>query len=226
MLNFLWWCICHALINDIIFSTAGAMRLPLTADKERDVSEMLHYLTDYYAVKKFDLDPISFNNHSGNAFYNFYGNPIKMKGKIVNNYTATCSCQNKIPSKGSAGKGSASLNDYHAMEEQGLDNVQYVMHYGCVSSQVITIHNYADYEKNAPSVMNEYWPGWNTKLVESGLYGHEKGKIDTMGKCEIIIILCNCLMKLLVKHISCSMKLDYCSSTGESCYLLIPICFF
>ena len=86
------------------------------------------------------------------------------------------------------------------------------------------MHNYyADYKKTAPSVMNEYWPGWNKRLVESGLYGHEKGQIDTMGKCEIII--CNSLMKLLVKHISCSMKLDYCSSTGESCYLLVPICF-
>ena len=89
-------------------------------------------------------------------------------------------------------------------QEQELDIVQYAMHYGCVSSQVTTIHYYADYKKTAPSVMNEYWPGWNKRLVESGLYGHEKGQIDTMGKCEIII--CNCLMKLLVKHISCSMK--------------------
>ena len=67
------------------FSTAGAMRLPLTADKDRPIPEMLHYLTDYYAEKKFNLKPIPFNNHSDNAFYNFYGNPIKMKGKIVNN---------------------------------------------------------------------------------------------------------------------------------------------
>jgi hypothetical protein len=56
------------------------MRLPLTADKDRPISETLHYLTDYYAEKKFKLNPIPFNNHCGNAVYNFYGEITKIKG--------------------------------------------------------------------------------------------------------------------------------------------------
>ena len=44
-------------------------------------------------------------------------------------------------------------------------------------------HNYADFKRNAPSQLNEYWPGWNSKLVESGL----ADKVTTIGKHDIIL---------------------------------------
>ena len=68
--------------NNILFFTAGAMRLPQTPDKDRPICHTIHYLTDYYAEKKFDLNPIPFTNQSDNAFYNFYGMHTKISGKI------------------------------------------------------------------------------------------------------------------------------------------------
>ena len=60
---------------------AGAMRLPLPPWKERPICETIHYLTDYYAEKKFNIEPVPFNNFNENAFYNFYGNITKISGK-------------------------------------------------------------------------------------------------------------------------------------------------
>ena len=57
------------------------MRLPQTPDKERPVRKMIHYLTDYYAMKEFDLTPVPFSNYNDNAFYNFYGETTKISGK-------------------------------------------------------------------------------------------------------------------------------------------------
>lgn len=63
--------------------TAGAMRLPLTPDKKRPIAEMIHYLTDYYASKVFNLNPVPFCNKSDNAYYNFYGERTKVSGKFT-----------------------------------------------------------------------------------------------------------------------------------------------
>ena len=43
---------------------------------------MIHYLTDYYAMKEFDLTPVPFSNQNDNAFYNFYGETTKISGKL------------------------------------------------------------------------------------------------------------------------------------------------
>lgn len=81
-LNYIWQ-------QSITFVAAGAMRLPQTPDKSRPVSEMIHYLTDYYAMKpEFELTPVPFSNHNDNAFYNFYGEQTQIKRKntvILNN---------------------------------------------------------------------------------------------------------------------------------------------
>ena len=71
---------------------AGAMRIPLPPPLPCKTShEMLHYLTDYYALS-FNLKPVPFKNVDQNAFYYFYGGnedpnnrgkPIKIKGKRV-----------------------------------------------------------------------------------------------------------------------------------------------
>ena len=42
---------------------------------------MIHYLTDYYAMKEFNLHPVPFKNEDDNAFYNFYGERTKISGK-------------------------------------------------------------------------------------------------------------------------------------------------
>ena len=47
---------------------------------------MIHYLTDYYAMKEFDLTPVPFSNHDDNAFYNFYGERTKISGKLEHIY--------------------------------------------------------------------------------------------------------------------------------------------
>lgn len=57
------------------------MRLPLPPKKDRPIAETIHYLTDYYASEKFDIDPVPFSNASEQAFYNFYGNITKIGGK-------------------------------------------------------------------------------------------------------------------------------------------------
>ena len=58
------------------------MRLPQTPEKDRPVREMIHYLSDYYAMKEFDLTPVPFSNQNDNAFYNFYGETTKISGKL------------------------------------------------------------------------------------------------------------------------------------------------
>ena len=60
---------------------AGAMRLPLPPKKDRPICETIHYLTDFYAIKKFKINPVPFSNASETAFYNFYGNVTKINGK-------------------------------------------------------------------------------------------------------------------------------------------------
>jgi hypothetical protein len=57
------------------------MRLPQTPDSDRPIAEMIHYLTDYYAMKKFNINPITFNNSSDTAFYSFYGEITKISGE-------------------------------------------------------------------------------------------------------------------------------------------------
>ena len=59
------------------------MRLPQTPDKDRPISELIHYLTDFYALKRFQLNPVPFSNFNDNAFYNFYGQSTKISGKYT-----------------------------------------------------------------------------------------------------------------------------------------------
>jgi hypothetical protein len=57
------------------------MRLPQTPDKERPISQLIHYLSDFYALKRFNLTPVPFSNYDDNAFYNFYGETTKISGE-------------------------------------------------------------------------------------------------------------------------------------------------
>ena len=50
--------------------------------KERPVPQMIHYLTDYYAMKEFKLHPVPFKNEDHNAFYNFYGKCTQISSKF------------------------------------------------------------------------------------------------------------------------------------------------
>ena len=57
---------------------AGAMRLP----KRPDDPDKTHYLTNYYAVKEFELGLDPFNNYDKNAYFKFYDRKnIKISGK-------------------------------------------------------------------------------------------------------------------------------------------------
>lgn len=42
---------------------------------------MIHYLSDYYAMKELHLTPVPFKNEGSHAFYNFYGERTKISGK-------------------------------------------------------------------------------------------------------------------------------------------------
>lgn len=63
-----------------ISTVAGAMRLP-NPPKQK---EKTHYLTDYYAKTKFDLNLVPFNNFDDNAFLKYYNMvPTQIKGIII-----------------------------------------------------------------------------------------------------------------------------------------------
>ena len=54
------------------------MRLP----KRPDDPDKTHYLTNYYAVKEFELGLDPFNNYDKNAYFKFYDKKnIKISGK-------------------------------------------------------------------------------------------------------------------------------------------------
>ena len=53
----------------MLFTAAGAMRLPCSADTE--VKKMIHFLTDYYG-DLFQLTRLPFVNSDKNAFLKFY----------------------------------------------------------------------------------------------------------------------------------------------------------
>lgn len=62
-----------------LHSDAGAMRIPQEPNPQRPVADMIHYLTDYYAMKEFELVPTPFSNSDDDAYYCFYGIRTKIK---------------------------------------------------------------------------------------------------------------------------------------------------
>ena len=68
----------------VLFSSAaGAMRIPQKPDQKRPIDDMIHYLTDYYAMREFKLTPVPFSNYDQDAFYKFYGIKTQIKGRYI-----------------------------------------------------------------------------------------------------------------------------------------------
>ena len=57
------------------------MRIPQPPQKDRPIADMIHYLTDYYALREFGVTPVPFSNYDQDAFYQFYGQQTQIKGE-------------------------------------------------------------------------------------------------------------------------------------------------
>ena len=65
--------------SGVLFTTAGAMRLPCSFNT--DIEKMTHYLTDYYG-QLFGLTRLPFVNFDENAYLKFYdAEKIRIKGE-------------------------------------------------------------------------------------------------------------------------------------------------
>ena len=76
------------------FFPAGAMRLPLTKKQvEEKDRKFIHYLTDHYGLREFKLKATPFSNSDQDAFYNFYGESTKIRGKqssLISTHCTAC----------------------------------------------------------------------------------------------------------------------------------------